>query len=663
MEKILQKDLNSVIEKTLSENKIKIFDENSSKQLLLQELSIYYRELEFQNDELRNIQFNLEKTRDELAELIENAPVGYVIYDDSFKIETTNKYFEKLTGLSKEELKGRQIRDFISYNSQDAYYFHIEKLKRNNFNDPVEIKLTSIASAELDVKIESYRHAKDEKLLFLTAFTDITLLKKIQTELSVSHNDLNNIVSNSPIHIWKFDGKSFIFANAVMLDFFGLNKSKNIDFALWKYSVHPDDTEDFNEVWNRSVFDKVEFDFEVRLKSKYNSYRSFWSHVVPVFDSNEEFVYFQGYNVDITDKLSSEKALLESEEKYRLIAENTSDAILLLDEKHYIQYASPVFLVHNNLQLPSSNSAALSYFHSIHPSDRDTIQLIIKQAIESHKEDVTYTYKVFGDNAAYLWKEDHVKFKYDSENNHKQTLIVSRDITERKRNESKIAEYQKDLKSYAGHLHAIREEERTNLAREIHDDMGQILVALKIEVGILKNELSKYPEFAQMQKSIDAFAKISTMVDNTIKTSRRIITGLRPDIIEILGFVDTVKAYINEFGERNKILATFSSNSGKTNLKSEVELSLFRILQEALTNVSRHSMADKVSVKLEVNEQKVMLIIKDNGIGFDVSENKKQESYGMIGMKERVFLLDGQLSINSSQGKGTEIIIEIPAKI
>lgn len=662
MEKILQKDLNSVIEKTLSENKIKHFDENSSKQLLLQELSIYYRELEFQNDELRTIQYNLEKTRDELAELIENAPVGYVIYDDSFKIETTNKYFERLTGLRKEELKGRQLRDFISFNSQDTYYFHIEKLKRSNFNDPVEIKLTS-PGAELDVKIESYRHSKDDKLLFMTAFTDISLLKKIQTELSASHTDLNNIVSNSPIHIWKFDGKSFVFANAVMLDFFGLNKSKNIDFALWKYSIHPNDLEEFNAVWDKAMFDQVEFDFEVRLKAKYNSYRSFWSHVVPVFDSNEEFIYFQGYNVDITDKLTSEKALLESEEKYRLIAENTSDAILLLDDKHYILYASPVFLAQNNLESHTFSSTTLSYFHSIHPADRETIQLILKQAIESNKDELTYTYKIFGVNGAYLWKEDHVRFKYDNDNKHTQTLIVSRDITERKRNESKIAEYQKDLKSYAGHLHAIREEERTNLAREIHDDMGQILVALKIEVGILKNELSKYPEFAQMQKSIDAFAKISTMVDNTIKTSRRIITGLRPDVIEILGFVDTVKAYINEFGERNKVLTTFSSNTVKTNLKSEVELSLFRILQEALTNVSRHSRADKVSVKLEVDEQKVLLIIKDNGIGFDTNENKKQESYGMIGMKERVFLLDGQLHINSSKGKGTEIIIEIPAKI
>lgn len=659
----LHKDLNSVIEKTLSENKISVFDENSSKQLLLQELSIYYRELEFQNDELRTIQFNLERTRDELAVLIENAPVGYVIYNESFKIETTNKYFEKLLGYKKEELKGRQIRDFFHFSTQDAFYFHIDKLKKNNFNDPVEIKIVSVVNDELDVKIESYRHEKEDGLFILTAFTDITLLKKIQSELSSSHNELNNVVSNSPIHIWKFDGKLFSFANAVMLDFFGLSKSKNIDYAIWKYAIHPQDLDDFTEVWDSAVFDKVEFDFEVRLKTKYNAYRSFWSHVVPVFDSNEEFSYFQGYNVDITDKLNSEKALLDSEEKYRLIAENTSDAILLLDDKHYILYASPVFLSQNNMQNPSVNTQLQSYFHSIHPSDRETIQLVLKQAIESQKDEITFTYKIFGVNATYFWKEDHVKFKYNINNKHTQTLIVSRDITERKRNEAKIAEYQKDLKSYAGHLHAIREEERTNLAREIHDDMGQILVALKIEVGILKNELSKYPEFAQMQKSINAFAKISTMVDNTIKTSRRIITGLRPDIIEILGFVDTVKAYINEFGERNQIMATFSSNTDKTYLKSEVELSLFRIIQEALTNVSRHSKADKVSVKLEKNSLNVLLVIKDNGIGFDTTENKKQESYGMIGMKERVFLLDGQLNITSIQGKGTEISIEIPAGI
>jgi PAS domain S-box-containing protein len=660
MENEIKKDLNSVIEKTLTENKIDIFNEESSKQHLLEELNIYYRELEFQNDELRITQFNLEQTRDGLSDLIENAPVGYVIYDDNFIIQTTNHYFEKMIGFSKADLKGKQLRNFFHFDSQDTFYFHIEKLKNFKINNPVELNILSV-NGELTAKIESYNHEKDGKTLYLTALTDITILTRTQFELSKSHNDLNNIVSNSPIHIWKFDCKSFVFANSAMLDFFGIKNTTQISFSLWKNSIHPDDIDAFLNCWEPAMLEKVEFDFEIRLKTRLNHYRNFLCHVVAIFNDSAEFSHFQGYNVDITDKIDSEKALTLSEEKYRLIAENTSDTILLLDNKQFIKYASPTYHLQNN-EL-SVNYNLHSYFHSIHPSDKETIQFALKQAIELLKNELTYTYKFFGKNGEYFWKEDHVKLQYDSQGKHTQSLIVSRDITDRKNSEAKIDEYQKDLKSYAGHLHAVREEERTNLAREIHDDMGQILVALKIEVGILKNELSKNQDFIKIQKSIDAFATITSMVDNIIKTSRRIITGLRPDIIEILGFVDTVKAYIKEFGERNKIVATFSSNIDKTYLNINVELSLFRIIQESLTNVSRHSKATQVDVKLTKENLKLVLNIKDNGVGFDTNVHKKQESYGMIGMKERIFLLSGQLSILSEVGKGTEINIEIPIEI
>jgi len=654
-----QEKLSFVIEKALEDKRIQHFDENSSKQLLLQELSIYFRELEFQNDELRTTQYNLEQTRDELSELIENAPVGYVIYTDDYKIVSTNKYFEQLINIPKNHLKDTSLRNYIHSTTQDDFYLHFGKLKKTGKSDSIELILHSNIT-EKKVKIESTFQNKNDTVLYMTAFTDITTQKETQAALVESQLNLQNIVSNSPIHIWKFDGSVFNYVNSAMQTFLGINSVTRIDFSLWKYSIHPNDVESFMEMWNVALLNRVPYDFEVRLKNKAGNYRHFWCHVVPVLNELNKFDYFQGYNVDISDRIAVENELRESEEKYRIIAENTSDGILIIDNKFITTFTSPIFdkFLRNN----DSNSVnkKQNYFQLMHISDREAIKSEFNNAISITKDKLIYNYKIFCDNNEFCWKEDHAQLIYDAEGKFTHAFIVSRDITERKRNEAKILEYQKELKSYAGHLQAINEEERANLAREIHDEMSQILIALKIEVGVLKQDVLKNNELASMQKTIDAFAKISVLVNNTLKTTLRIISGLRPDAIEILGFIDTTKAYLNDLGERNNIKTSFSTSIEKIDIKSHVELSLFRILQEALINIVRHSKANKISVEINHDNQNVIMTVLDNGVGFNPENNKKCNTYGLIGMRERVSVLKGELKIESGVGTGTFITVKIP---
>lgn len=651
------RNLSAIIDETLSDRKIQYFDINTSKQVLLEELSIYFRELEFQNDELRNTQFNLEKTRDYLSDLIQSAPVGYVQYDENFKIQLCNKYFSNILEIQSENMLGTDLRSYIQPNSQDDFYFHFEKLRKSSSNEPLNIVLHA-KSKLLTFRIESISKVIDEKVVYLTAFTDITLLKEIQNEILIGKTELENILNCSPIHIWKYDGKSFLFANKSMCNFFSKGVDLHIDFKLIKSKIHPDDLEVFDSAWENVFADIASFDFEVRVKDYFNQYRHIWFNMQPAFDNEYRFLYYLGYNIDVTDRVKSEIARKESDERYRLIAENTSDAILEIDDKFFVTYCSPVFF--NQVKKYHTYKDKHYYLHSIHPVDRETVETVLRYSISQHKERIIYSYKYFNSNTDYAWKEDHVKFFYDADGNYTHAYVVSRDISERKSNENKLLEYQRDLKSYAGHLHTLREEERANLAREIHDDLGQILVALKIEVGVLKNELSKSAEFSKMQKSLEAFSKISTMVDNTLKTTRGIISGLRPDVIEILGFVDTVKAYVKEFGIRNTIISNFTTNFEKLKLNQTVELSLFRIIQEALTNISKHAMATKVFVDLNTSENTITLSISDNGVGFELDKSQKVNHYGVLGMKERVYLIEGELKIETGPGKGTKINITLP---
>jgi signal transduction histidine kinase len=150
------------------------------------------------------------------------------------------------------------------------------------------------------------------------------------------------------------------------------------------------------------------------------------------------------------------------------------------------------------------------------------------------------------------------------------------------------------------------------------------------------------------------------MIDKTIKTTRRIMSGLRPEILDSLGFIEAGKSYVDEFEERNDIACQFESEISELKINSQQALALFRILQEALTNIVKHAKASAIKIHISTHSDKFVLEISDNGIGFDVNHKVRNDSYGMIGMKERVLLLDGELNISSEQGKGTCLRVEMP---
>jgi signal transduction histidine kinase len=234
------------------------------------------------------------------------------------------------------------------------------------------------------------------------------------------------------------------------------------------------------------------------------------------------------------------------------------------------------------------------------------------------------------------------------------------DITERKKAQEALRESQVQLKNFAAHLQNVREEERILLAREIHDELGQILVAIKIDLGIMKQKAQKfiYPDAAD--EFLNKFEQLSAMVDNTLKAARRIMTDLRPEVLDLLGFVDALKQHIAKFQERYGVVCTFESNLSTVEIDSQRSVALFRILQESLNNIAKHAHATEVKIHLVKSEHKIEFVICDNGVGFDMSRKTKQDSYGLIGMKERAFLLEGELTISSAPDKGTTVKIEIP---
>lgn len=239
-------------------------------------------------------------------------------------------------------------------------------------------------------------------------------------------------------------------------------------------------------------------------------------------------------------------------------------------------------------------------------------------------------------------------------------LSVVRDISERKHAEESLRESHQQLRELASHLENIREEERKRIAREIHDELGQVLTAVKMDLTMLNRKLEK-KDGVKLIASIHAgVAEDIALIDKAIKSIRKIAAELRPEALDATGLTSAIETHLSEFQSRSGVKCTFTSNIGDKSLARPSENALYRIVQEAITNIARHSEATKVSISLRRESAMLTLQIADNGKGFPDTVKPPASSFGIIGMRERAILLGGEFAITGIPGKGTTITVRIP---
>ena len=235
------------------------------------------------------------------------------------------------------------------------------------------------------------------------------------------------------------------------------------------------------------------------------------------------------------------------------------------------------------------------------------------------------------------------------------TFGVNRDITELKEAYNKLEESQKQLRALTEYLEKVREEERTYIAREIHDDLGQTLTALKIDLSWLNKNFD--PGKKSSRTKIQNMIKL---IDSTIKTVQKISSQLRPGILDDLGLVAAIEWATKEFERRTGINCKVKLKPVNFEIKENISVALFRIYQEILTNISRHANADNVNIKIFKSDKEILLDVTDNGIGIDENKIDNPKSLGLLGIKERTRGLGGAMEIKGIHGKGTQIKIILP---
>lgn len=247
--------------------------------------------------------------------------------------------------------------------------------------------------------------------------------------------------------------------------------------------------------------------------------------------------------------------------------------------------------------------------------------------------------------------------RLDTRNRMTGVIQIIRDITERKRAEEAIRKSEEHLRSLTAYIQKVTEIERTNIAREIHDELGQALTVLKIDLSWLRKRLPQ--DLAAVVQKIDEMSKI---IDKTIISVKKISTDLRPGLLDDLGLSAAIEWQAEEFEKRTGIRCSVTIHPEEITFDKDRNTALFRILQETLTNIARHAEATEANINLRLEDGLIELQVKDNGRGIREEEQIGPQSFGLMGMRERAIMFGGNAVIQGTPDGGTIVTVKIPAE-
>ncbi|MFQ5688145.1 MAG: PAS domain S-box protein [Candidatus Scalindua sp.] len=346
--------------------------------------------------------------------------------------------------------------------------------------------------------------------------------------------------------------------------------------------------------------------------------------------------------------------LKQSEERYRDLIENSSEIIYQTDKERFFVGMNKTML--DNLGYLSEELMGMKIENIVPVNEREKVINHIRKVIEKGSDSIETMF--LSKHGEIIYVEINANAMYDAKNGFVETRAFVRDITERKKVE--VAEkHGKELQLLSSHIISIQEKERRRISRELHDETGQALTAMKINIEMMEKSI---PGSSTNIK--DRLAETKQLVTHALQEIRTLAFDLRPSLLDHFGALAAIREYSKYYSERTNINVQVRGENIVERFSPEIDILLYRCTQEALNNVTKHSEATDVTIDIVQDEQGIHMIIKDNGKGFDAKEhfdgNTNGSGIGLLGMKERVALMNGSLRIHSGRNKGSELEILVP---
>ncbi len=602
-------------------------------------------------NKLLEINQNLEelvrvKTK-ELTSVFERVSDGILAFDNDARVTYSNKKSGEIHKRNPADLIGKNF--WTEFPLAEHTMFH-EKFYKS-ISDQKNVHFESYAPA-LGIWIENHMYPSSDGLSVF--FRDITEKKK--SEESLRHSEeVRQLIMNSSLDAIICINKSGIITdwNQQAEKIFGWKedemKGKHLNETIipQRYRkaqerefLHFQQTEEnpfINRVVELTALNSEGKEFSIEIS------------IAPIKQHEHDF--FCVFIRDISQRKVAEQGLRLSAEKYKLLFERSPVPMWLIST--------------SDDRFVDVNEAAVNHYGY----SKEEFMSLNTTKIRPEEDKKRYLSESGenkpGKNYHGIWrhqKKDHTIINveiYANDFTHegKQArLILANDISEKIKAEESLKYSYEEIRQLASHLQDIREEERAGIAREIHDELGQQLTVLKMDMSWMSKRLSAEPS-GEINKKINSTLEL---LDVTIKTVRRIATDLRPSMLDDLGLIATVEWQCEEFGRRTGITTRFIEDMTEFDFPPQMAIGLFRICQESLTNIARHSSAKNAFITMQQMSGELLLTISDDGQGFDAHKIGHKKTLGLLGMRERTQMMGGKYEIVSEKGKGTTLSIRIP---
>ena len=641
-------------------------------------------ELQAQTAALHDIERELKASRDRYISLFEHAPTAYLLLDEKGRISELNLPAAALLGSDRRKLLHRRFSQFLHADATDTWRRFLRNDLKHADTHTCELKLRHSDGDGFWARLVGHRHLeKGGKRVLRIALEDISERKLLEQALQEKERYQRALLDNFPFMVWLKDTEGrFLAVNRAFVNSFGGDRAEDF-VGKTDFDLVPPALAEAYQATDREVLASRR---QIMLEEEtHNKGRSTWSETykAPVLDQHGNLLGTVGFAREITARKEAETVLLhmndvleeevaertaevdasalalsESERFFRATIDALPSILCVLDENASIVTVNKAwreFAVANSGDSGAVNEGAnyLAVCDAAASREHGSALAVangIRDVLAGKQKSFVLEYECSTPTQVRWYEVTVSRFPGDGP---VRLVVVHDNITRRKELATAQREASQRLQRLAAHLESVREEQSTRIAREVHDELGGTLTMLKLSLVTTIDNLATFsPMVSQLQGMVE-------QVDAALHTVKRISTHLRPAMLDTLGLLATIEWHAGQFSRMTGIEVELHMPD-YVRLSAEASTAVFRIVQEGLTNIAKHSGAKKVSITMIKCKGNLILRLQDNGKGLPKDSLRKHDSFGLIGMLERAQHLGGELTLTGTPQTGTQLMLRLP---
>jgi PAS domain S-box-containing protein len=595
------------------------------------------------------------KSEEYSKQIVLRSPVAMVVARrPEQKVELVNDKFTELFGYTMEDMPDEASWWPLAYPDKAyreairaEWRARVEKALRDQAaTDPMEASVRCKDGSSRHIEF----HFASLGEVSLVSFVDLTDRQRAEVQLRESEQRFRLVANSAPVLIWMAGpDKLYNYFNQACLDFTGQSIGAELGNG-WTERVHPDDLGLCFNTYTRAFDRRESFSMQYRLRRYDGEYRWIFDVGVPRFNPDGSFAGYIGSCIDVTDRKVAEESLRNSEERLRLAQKAARIGTFEWNIRTGLNTWTPELEAMYGLPAGGFAQTQAVFENLVHPDDRANVARLVDWALKTG-ESTEGQWRVIWPDGTVHWIAARWRVLKDESGEPLRMIGVNLDITERKKAEDALA-------SLTGRLIESQEEERRRIARELHDDYNQRLAMMAIDLEKLAGNIEdSSPEARPLVHEL--FNRVSELGADLHSLSH----SLHSSTLENLGLVAGVRAYCREFTEQQGIQVDFAHENVPRGVPADAALCMFRVAQEALRNMKRHSGASRAEVRLEWTGERLHLSVSDRGRGFEANKPSLDGGIGIRSMEERLRVLGGHLEIESQPFAGTRVDAWVPFEI